>query len=67
MLKNIKNWYLLKFRDTTREEAEPIEMTNLFLSVNMRLLPRIKLLFRGKTLVQLKRNEVDFIKNYNGR
>jgi hypothetical protein len=67
MLKNIKNWYLQKFKDTTREEPEPTEMSNIGIAVKMRLLDRIKFLVIGKYNYRLNKTEVNFIKNYNAR
>jgi hypothetical protein len=71
MLKNIKSWYLQKFKDTTREEYDVREldkdMSNIGIAVKMRLLDRIKFVFTGKYNYRLKNVEVYFIKNYHAR
>ena len=63
MLKNIKNWYLLKFKDTTKEEDEfePI-MSNIGIAVKMRLIDKVRFIFKRKYEYRLTEDEVTFIK-----
>ena len=64
MLKNIKSWYLQKFKDTTKEPNDPPIMSNIGIAVNLRLLDRIRFLFMGKYHYRLTQREVNYIKHY---
>jgi len=72
MLKNIKrkinNWYLLKFKDTTKEEDEVlknyIDKSIIGIELKTSFLQRLRFLITGKFAYRLSNKEVIFIKNY---
>lgn len=68
ILQKIKNWYLEKFEDTTREIEENTfeDLSNVFVRVKLPLKGKLKFFFKKEVLYRLTRDEVTFIKKYKG-